>query len=208
MRAVPHAADHPREIVTDSGEHLVIPGSMTLTEFEAYPFPEGDHWELLAGCTVHSASPRPRHQVLLLRVCELLEHSRPDLTVIPGIDVRLPEQESCVCPDISLVAEYRADELPLAIIPVLVVEILSPGSQARDVGVKRELYLAAGVREYWTVDPVTAYLTIHHREAPAEGEGGEYAVSPPDLDGFCRSPVLECSVRVRLGQDRYEVESR
>jgi Uma2 family endonuclease len=37
--------------------------------------------------------------------------------------------------------------------PDLVIEILSPGTAARDTGIKRALYARGGVREYWIVDP-------------------------------------------------------
>lgn len=38
--------------------------------------------------------------------------------------------------------------------PDLVVEILSPGTKNRDLGIKRRLYAKYGVPEYWIVDPV------------------------------------------------------
>ena len=37
--------------------------------------------------------------------------------------------------------------------PDLVVEILSPGTAARDLGLKLEQYEIAGIPEYWIVDP-------------------------------------------------------
>lgn len=36
--------------------------------------------------------------------------------------------------------------------PILAVEILSPGTAARDRGIKRRSYQQAGVAEYWIVD--------------------------------------------------------
>jgi Uma2 family endonuclease len=37
--------------------------------------------------------------------------------------------------------------------PDLVIEILSPGTQTRDLEIKRKLYTRFGVREYWIIDP-------------------------------------------------------
>ena len=37
--------------------------------------------------------------------------------------------------------------------PDLVVEILSPGTRARDLRLKRAVYERTGVMEYWAIDP-------------------------------------------------------
>jgi len=42
----------------------------------------------------------------------------------------------------------------------LVVEIVSPGGQARDYTEKRVLYAESGIPEYWIVDPLTAKITV------------------------------------------------
>ena len=38
-------------------------------------------------------------------------------------------------------------------LPILIVEVLSGSTRRRDRLEKRELYLDAGVREYWIIDP-------------------------------------------------------
>lgn len=43
----------------------------------------------------------------------------------------------------------------------LVVEVLSPSTRARDLGVKVHLYARFHVPEYWVVDPGEATLTIY-----------------------------------------------
>lgn len=44
--------------------------------------------------------------------------------------------------------------------PDLVIEILSPGTAARDRELKRKRYESFGVREYWLVDPDQNILEI------------------------------------------------
>ena len=44
--------------------------------------------------------------------------------------------------------------------PDLAIEVLSPGTAARDKGVKRDLYARFGVREYWIVDPTTESVAV------------------------------------------------
>lgn len=45
--------------------------------------------------------------------------------------------------------------------PDLVVEIVSPGSIARDLHEKFAIYESNGVREYWIIQPVDKTVTIH-----------------------------------------------
>ena len=47
--------------------------------------------------------------------------------------------------------------------PALVIEILSPGTRTRELGIKRQLFDRGGVREYWAVDPKAEDLTVYRR---------------------------------------------
>ena len=61
-----------------------------------------------------------------------------------------------VQPDLIFVSRERMAILAEANVqgaPDLVVEILSPSTGHRDLGIKRNLYAKYGVREYWIVDP-------------------------------------------------------
>jgi len=63
---------------------------------------------------------------------------------------------SVVQPDLIFVSRERLAILAEANVqgaPDLVVEILSPSTGHRDLGIKRNLYAKYGVREYWIVDP-------------------------------------------------------
>lgn len=48
--------------------------------------------------------------------------------------------------------------------PDLVIEILSPSTQANDRGIKFETYQRHGVREYWLVDPEAKFSEIYRHE--------------------------------------------
>ncbi len=61
-----------------------------------------------------------------------------------------------VQPDLLFVSKERLGLLTEANVkgaPDLVIEILSPSTEKRDLGIKRTLYAKYGVREYWIVDP-------------------------------------------------------
>ena len=45
--------------------------------------------------------------------------------------------------------------------PDLIIEILSPSTSRHDRIVKFNLYLRAGVREYWVVDPEDKAISVH-----------------------------------------------
>ncbi len=91
----------------------------------------------------------------------------------PELQIRLGALRRRRVPDILFVAKAR-----LAIIqtnhiegaPDLVMEIVSPDSPARDWRDKYLEYEAAGVREYWVIDPLAEQM-----EAYALGEDGHYA---------------------------------
>jgi Uma2 family endonuclease len=71
----------------------------------------------------------------------------------------------------------------------LVIEVTLPGAETHDTLVKRRLYAAGGVPEYWIVDP--AARTFAFLRLTADG----YEVQPLDADGRYRStsmPGLVC----------------
>lgn len=69
----------------------------------------------------------------------------------------------------------------------LVVEIISPDSVSRDRRDKRDEYAAAGVPEYWLVDPRNGKESL---EMLTLGPDGSYTAVAPDEDGKRRSAVL------------------
>lgn len=65
--------------------------------------------------------------------------------------------DDTVQPDLMAIAPEdlpRIGGAAIGEVPRLVVEALSPGTARRDLGVKKEGYAAAGVPEYWIVDPI------------------------------------------------------
>ena len=67
------------------------------------------------------------------------------------------------------------DRAPL---PTLIVEILSGSTRRRDQN-QRELYLDAGVAEYWMVDPERRTITALRRDQPDTVAADVLVWSPP-----------------------------
>jgi Uma2 family endonuclease len=109
--------------------------------------------------------------------------------------MRLPTRPSGRVPDVLFVAAAHADRLHETYLdgPAdLVVEIVSPDSTERDRVDKFAEYEAAGIPEYWLVDPIREEATFYQR-----GADGRYHPGPVDRDGFYRSRVLP-GFRLRL----------
>jgi Uma2 family endonuclease len=70
--------------------------------------------------------------------------------------------------------------------PDLIVEIVSPSTRHTDRFVKYEEYEAAGVPEYWLIDPDRQYAEFFQRD-----EAGLYRTAFSGSQGVYRSRVLE-----------------
>jgi Uma2 family endonuclease len=102
------------------------------------------------------------------------------------VDVRLSPHD-IVEPDLIFLSRGRTTIYEDRIVegaPDLVIEILSPSTRRRDLGLKLALYARAGVREYWVADPEARTLVIY-----ALTEQGGYQLIEP-VNGELRSTVL------------------
>ncbi|MCU1602762.1 MAG: hypothetical protein JWO22_3471 [Frankiales bacterium] len=79
-----------------------------------------------------------------------------------------PTRTTSLQPDLLVVRREDVGELRLEGTPLLVVEILSPSTRAKDLVLKRALYADSGVPSYWVLDPESATALV------LELEDGEY----------------------------------
>lgn len=125
----------------------------TIDELLALP-EDGLRHELLDGQHVVTPSPRRWHQEVLrrlfLELTDALEECEDLVAYNLAADLRLGPR-TLVQPDLFIVPSEHLEweETP---VPLLAAEVLSPSTAARDRGRKRDVYLAAGVEEYWIVD--------------------------------------------------------
>jgi Uma2 family endonuclease len=166
-------------------------------DYEALP--EEPRCELIRGRFCLSPSPATLHQILLVLLAErfsALAEAAGGLVLIAPMDVALADH-TVLQPDLLYLSVSRCERAALAAgvqgAPDLVVEILSPGTAARDRGVKLELYAEAGVREYWIVD--TGRLGRPLRSRSAQG-------SRSSADSRGLAPSIDFLVQVGTGEDR------
>lgn len=129
---------------------------------------DGHRREAIGGDLYVTAAPSSRHQ----EISATLTASLHELLVRPGHGrlfhapgVEFPGTGEGVQPDLAFVSSARSEVVEADWIrgaPDLVVEILSPSTEARDRGVKLKLYRRQGVPEYWIVDPSSEAVEVWH----------------------------------------------
>lgn len=135
------------------GGSLRVP--MALEHFDALATEQRVEW-YDGLCVVNP--PLRRHATAARRVARILEDAcPPDHGVYVEWGWRLPQ--ALFRPDIMVApTEGPADVQRDA--PLLIVEVLSPGTRDTDLGRKPELYAAGGLRWYWVVDPETGTVEV------------------------------------------------
>jgi Uma2 family endonuclease len=206
--STPYSPGTPSQVTLADGSVRDVPARMTVDEFEAFPWPDSERWELIWETPILAAQPSLPHQrleLVLARFIEDMLEGRPELVVFPDPGVVLPNARSYVSPDLAVLDESESDTTRNSFrgVPLLVVEILSPGTAALDVGAKRDAYAEAGVPEYWTIDPLTRAITVFVEPGP---EG--YSQLASDADDFSTSPLLACAFRVVAKGRGYRVITR
>ena len=141
---------------------------MTLDEYLAL---EGEYlrdavWELVDGVLTKMSAPTVEHQILIGQLYWMMRAYLagivpPPGAVFLGVGVAL-SQFRVPIPDLVYI---RAERMPIITnrivngIPDIVVEALSQ-DRAKDLTRNRQWYAAAGIPEYWILDPAHDTLTI------------------------------------------------
>jgi Uma2 family endonuclease len=167
------------------------PTPVSFEEFLAWS--DEDTWaEWVDGEIVPMAPSNEDHQDTLGFLYELVggyvRTNRLGRVFFAPMLMRLPTRPSGREPDLLFMSNEHADRLKGTYIdgPAdLVVEIVSPDSDTRDHGEKFAEYEAAGIPEYWLIDPLRREATFYRL-----GEDGRYHPGPIEADGFYRSSVL------------------
>lgn len=119
-----------------------------------------------------AAAPRVNHQRIVGNIFNklylFLQGKQCEVFVAP-FDVRLPvkskkheDVDTVVQPDICVVCDpAKIDELGCVGAPDLIIEVLSPGNNKKEITYKYEVYEAAGVKEYWLIHPNECTLLVY-----------------------------------------------
>jgi Uma2 family endonuclease len=160
-------------------------------EFDALPYEEGRHWELLAGELISVSSPTPEHQLILQRILLALmlhlDQYPEEGLALTDVEFALAEDYR-VRPDVLVLLHERAVSLDTTRVPIpgapdLAVEIISPSERSLDTQQKLQAYLQHGTREVWQVYPKSKSVVIHRDGTSAILASGEH-VTTSLLPGF------------------------
>lgn len=135
-------------------------GPFTWDDVQDFPAEGGLRYELVDGILLMTPAPSRLHQRAAGELFVLLRAACPprfEALTAPFdwfiTDVRYFE------PDLLVVERVEGDERRFEGTPLLAVEVLSPSTRHRDLGLKRTAYAEAGLGHYWVVDPDAPSLT-------------------------------------------------
>lgn len=129
----------------------------TVADLDGLP-DDGNRYELFDGELVVTPPPGERHQWAAQELWRRLERAAPERYVVYALPVALDLSERThLEPDLTV--KRREDFGRSRCVPLLVVEVASPSTRARDRREKRAHYEGLGCPAYWLLDPVEPSLT-------------------------------------------------
>lgn len=137
------------------GAMNALPRSVPLTYTDLQSMPDDGHrYELIDGVLIVTPAPRHPHQRVGFNLARAMADAVPAvLEVLMAPFDYVVNDLTVLQPDIVVARRTDLTDRNLPSPPVLAVEVLSPSTRKIDAGTKRLALEAAGVANYWLVDP-------------------------------------------------------
>ena len=140
------------------------------TEEDYYNLPENVRAELIDGQIYYMSFPSRIHQEILsflhLEIGNYLRSQNGSCKVYPApfaVKLFSEDDRNMVEPDISVICDpNKLTDRGCTGAPDWIVEIVSPSNSSHHYVRKLNLYMEAGVREYWIVDPLSMKIFVYH----------------------------------------------
>lgn len=144
----------------------------------------GVRLEIVNGLAIWEAQPVYRHQRHVERIARGIEpvDGTQGCGCVHALAVYIEFPNGLKRPDISILGREPAEseqDRPLRLIPEAVIEVVSPGFEAKDLEVGPPFYLSQGVKDVIVFDPATL-LVLHVRQAHASRQ-----IAPVSIDLLC-----------------------
>jgi Uma2 family endonuclease len=169
----------------------------TSADLESMPHVEGLRYEIIDGELHVTTAPSWDHNRAANQIWRAFEDWNDGTGLgqsgtTPGV---IFAEDNNVIPDVVWVSRARLDAGldragHLTVVPEIVVEVLSPGSdnERRDRVLKLNLYARQGDNEYWLVDPALRIVEVFRHDGRAlelvATLSGDDALTSPLLPGF------------------------
>lgn len=186
-----HSQERPMAQPSAEPRDADLPTGMTVEAFYDWCAGREGRYELLDGEVIAQAAETVRHALAKKNVDRALDAAIAaagrDCRVFPdGVSVRI-DDASNVEPDATVVCGTEVDLDAIAVPePIIVVEVLSPGSRGTDKNRKLVAYFRVpSIQHYLIIDPERKTV-IHHRRSGAQittqiiGEG-DLKLDPPGI---------------------------
>ena len=150
---------------------MSFPQEKYYTEEDYYNQPESSKAELIDGRFYFHAAPSRIHQKILaelhITIGQYIKSRHGSCEIYPApFAVKLSENKNTIVePDISVICDKNklTDQGCLGA-PDWIIEIVSPSTSSHDYVRKLNLYLNAGVREYWIINPMEKNVLVYDLE--------------------------------------------
>ena len=169
---------------------------MTAEELMQLP-DDGLQHELIKGEHLTMPPPNPEHGAVMTNIAVLLhQHVRPlrlgkVITGDAGFKLE-SDPDTVLGPDVAFIRQQRISGISTQYFPGapdLVVEVLSPGDRKGKVEAKVNMWLEAGARAVWLINPKTRTVELRR----ADGENKLFTVED-ELTGDDVIPGFRCRV--------------
>jgi Uma2 family endonuclease len=162
---------------------------------------DGNRYELIDGEVFLMSAPSQVHQTILGELFYQLYSylkGKPCKIFVAPFDVCLfglgDDDKTVVQPDLLVICDKSklADGKRCNGSPDMVIEILSPSNRSRDMLLKFNKYLSAGITEYWIIDPEIKSVHVHILE------NGRYTTNAFGKDEIVPVHILDgCQINMK-----------
>lgn len=147
---------------------MPLPNERTFFIDTIYALPDGQRAELIDGKIYDMTPPSRRHQRISLELSIVIsnyirsKNGSCEVNIAPFAVFLNNDNRNYVEPDISVICDAnKLDDKGCHGAPDWIIEIVSPGTQSRDYGIKLFKYRTSGVREYWIVNPERKMVNVY-----------------------------------------------
>ena len=125
-------------------------------------------YEIIGGKKLMAPAPNPTHGRVIGRlymyISNHLDENESGYVFSDNTDVHFPDG-TLLKPDLSVVLEKNSAIIDwfrgIFGVPDMVVEVLSKSTRKNDLTIKKDIYEAQGVGEYWIIDPYMKAISVY-----------------------------------------------